>query len=74
MGKESDIDLTATRTPINLDDYRTIGFRLPSRAGTTRTQVDEAGNLITHHYDDDSRQDVTITAPTVSITTSITED
>lgn len=60
------------RKPIDLDKYRSIGVQPTDRSGQTRTTRDELGNDITHHWSDDSRQDVTINAKpiTVGITTT----
>lgn len=54
------------KIPVDKDKVRSIGLHPTDRSGQTRTIRDELGNDITHHWSDDSRQDVTIHAKPIT--------
>lgn len=68
-GDPTPIDLG--NVPVDKDKVRSIGIRPTDRAGSSRTKRDELGNDITHHWSDDSRQDVTIHAKPIDVGLSI---
>lgn len=64
---------TFGKNPIDLDKYRSVGIRPTDRTNQTRTTRDELGHETTQHWSDDSRQDVTINARSISAGLAVQE-
>lgn len=59
---------------IDLEKYRSVGVHPTDRSGSTKTTRDELGNDITHHWSDDSRQDVTVRPNNIKVGLKVTKE